>query len=349
MLEPAALSQHGEPRARRRPGRWADRYAAVDLGTNNCRLLVALPTGQGFRVIDSFSRQVRLGEGVAVRRTLASDAMDRTLQALRVCAQKIRRSEAVHVRAVATEACRRAANFNGFRDRVLQETGMILDLITSQEEARLAVAGCAPLLDPTVPRALMFDIGGGSTELMWVSIGPEGPLLIDGISLPVGVVNLAERHGGDLVSVETYETIVETVGRSLADFEARHGIAARLATGEAQMLGSSGTVTVVAGVFLDLPRYDRSRVDGLSLETAHALAVSRRLLTMDKAARAAHPCIGRDRADLVVGGCAVLEAICRLWPARDMRVADRGVREGILLDLMAGRPARRARPASRKG
>ena len=319
-------------------------YAAVDLGTNNCRLLVARPNHAGFKVVDAFSRIVRLGEGVSVTGRLAPRAMDRTLAALKVCASKMRRRGVVNSRAVATEACRQACNFGDFHDRVLDQTGLELEVISSAEEARLAMTGCAPLLDPAVDHALVFDIGGGSTELMWLKADTvDGLSLIDCISLPIGVVTLSERYGGDCVPVHVYESMVATVIDALASFEAANGIRDRIATGTVQMLGSSGTVTTLAGVFRELPRYDRAVVDGSFLDFSSAYRVSRKLLSMGFAERATHPCIGRDRADLVVAGCAVLEAICHMWPVGRLRIADRGVREGILFELMAGHPlARRA-------
>ncbi|NNG05775.1 MAG: Ppx/GppA family phosphatase [Inquilinus sp.] len=311
--------------------------AAVDLGTNNCRLLVARPTPYGFQVIDAFSRIVRLGEGVDQSGRLAPQAMGRTLSALRICAAKMRQRGVDLSRAVATEACRRAANFDQFRHRVDREVGLTLEVISADEEARLSLYGCAPLLDPGIPYALVFDIGGGSTELTWLSIDdPDGPRLVDCISLPIGVVNLSERHGGGMLSGPAYEQIVAEVAGGLAEFEWRNGIRARVDAGEVQALGSSGTVTTLAGVQRGLRRYDRSQVDGTVIDFDEAKRLCRWLLSLDRAERAAVPCIGRDRADLVVVGCAVLEAILDQWPAGQLRVADRGVREGILFDLMAG-------------
>ncbi len=337
-METVALSEHRTLSGRRRGALARRIFAAVDLGTNNCRLLVARPAPDGFHVIDAFSRIVRLGEGVSRSRFLAPAAMDRSIAALRICASKMRRRGVTQSRAVATEACRRADNFDEFHARVRCETGLSIEVISCEEEARLALTGCSPLLDSGIGHALVFDIGGGSTELMWLTCeAARGPVLIDSISLPVGVVALAEQHGGDRMSEATYEAIIAEVLTVCDAFDARHGIRAKIAAGMVQMLGSSGTVTTLAGVLKDLPRYDRSAVDGTFLDFAAALRVSRSLLAMDYAGRAAHPCIGRERADLVVAGCAVLEAICRSWPIGRMRIADRGVREGILLDLIGGR------------
>jgi exopolyphosphatase / guanosine-5'-triphosphate,3'-diphosphate pyrophosphatase len=310
-------------------------YAALDLGTNNCRLLVARPVDGGFQVIDAFSRIVRLGERLASSGQLAGAAMDRSVDALHVCAAKLRRRMVTQFRGVATEACRRAANGAEFLRRVARETGMELEVIEPHEEARLALAGCAPLLDPAIPRAILFDIGGGSTEVIWVGHeAGEGWRILDSISLGCGVVSFAESFGGDRIAPQDYEAMAARITALLAPFEARHGIAAAVAAGGVQMLGTSGTVTTIAGVRMELPRYQRSLVDGCWLRLSDVTEASRKLAAMDWAGRAAHPCIGPSRADLVVAGCAILEAICRLWPVATLRVADRGLREGIILGLM---------------
>jgi exopolyphosphatase/guanosine-5'-triphosphate,3'-diphosphate pyrophosphatase len=311
-------------------------FAALDLGTNNCRLLVARAAGGGFRVIDAFSRIVRLGEGLSRSNHFSAEAIDRTLAALRVCSHKIKRRAATAVRAVATEACRRADDCGEFLALARRETGIVIEIISSREEARLALTGCAPLLDRGIPHALVFDIGGGSTELMWIAVdGGRRPRLIDQTSIPLGVVSLTELYGGDRIAPSVYATMVADLVGPLAAFEARNGIAVLVRRGAVQMLGTSGTATTLAGVHMGLARYDRSRVDGSYLAIGDARAVCRRLCALDYAERAAHPCIGRDRADLVVAGCAILEAICDAWPVTRVRIADRGLREGILTDLIA--------------
>lgn len=311
-------------------------YAALDLGTNNCRMLVARPTGRrGFRVVDAFSRITRLGEGVAATGRLSEDAMARTVSALRACADKMSRNRVTHARLVATEACRRAANHQEFAARVAGETGLILDIISAHEEAGLALAGCASLMEPDVPWALVFDIGGGSTELVWVK-NNGGHHEMQGVqSLPVGVVTLAESMGESLNTKAGYDQAVDTIRTRLIDFETRHHIAERLKSGEVQMLGTSGTVTTLAALHLDLARYERSLVDGVDLHFEHIADVTDRLAAMSAAERAHHPCIGPERADLVLAGCAILEAMCQSWPLASLRVADRGVREGLLLSMMA--------------
>ncbi len=310
-------------------------YAAVDLGTNNCRLLVARPVEGGFRVIDAFSRVVRLGEGLAASGILSETAMGRTLEALAICADKMRRRGVTTARAVATEACRRAGNCGEFLDRTSRATGLRLEIISSAEEARLALDGCAPLLASDPPHALVFDIGGGSTELNWLEIDAGGgTTLLGSISLPCGVVTLSERHGSGRIGAEAYARMVGEVRSALEPFEVRHRIAPMVAHGRVQMLGTSGTVTTLAGVHLGLERYQRAVIDGYTLQFDAILAVNRRLAEMDCRERAALPCIGPERADLVVAGCAILEAICRLWPVGRVRVADRGLREGILFHLM---------------
>ncbi|MDP6388932.1 MAG: Ppx/GppA phosphatase family protein [Alphaproteobacteria bacterium] len=310
-------------------------YAALDLGTNNCRLLVARPTDAGFRVIDAFSRIVRLGEGLGGNGQLSEAAMERTIGALKICADKMRRDRVDQARSVATAACRQAENCDAFLDRVAAETGIEIETISSTEEARLALLGCMPLLDGNEPHGLVFDIGGGSTEIVWLDLSAGRPDIIGCLSMPHGVVNLSERQGAGDIGDESYRNIVDEFAAHMAEFCGQHGIGEAVERREVQMLGTSGTVTTLAGVNLDLPRYDRAAVDGTFLGAEEARRVSERLRAMDDGERAAHPCIGAERADLVVAGCAVLETILARWGVARLRVADRGLREGILLELMS--------------
>lgn len=324
------------PPARMRSGE-ARHYAALDLGTNNCRLLIARPQGPGFAVVDAFSRIVRLGEGLASTGRLSDAAIDRTLGALRVCADKLKRRRVVLARSVATEACRRASNGPEFIKRVYAETGIALDIITAEEEARLAVLGCHALLEPGDGPALVFDIGGGSTELVLVDSRSEPPKVLDWHSAPWGVVSLTEAMGhGDGPSLATvYAAMRERVRDSFGPFIDR--LPQLKAT--PRLLGTSGTVTTLASVHLGLESYDRSIVDGLIVPTAAMREVCTRLATVNVVERARVSCIGTERADLVVAGCAILETIMDLWPAERLGIADRGIREGILRRLMSGRGA----------
>jgi exopolyphosphatase / guanosine-5'-triphosphate,3'-diphosphate pyrophosphatase len=321
-------------------------YAAIDLGTNNCRLLIARPNGRHFRIIDAFSRIVRLGEGLAGSGLLSEVAMTRAVDALKVCAHKVRRRAATHVRGVATEACRQAKNCEAFLARVRTETGLEIETISSAEEAVLAFKGCSPLLSARRPRAVVFDIGGGSTELGWLRLrSGRPPQILDTLSIPFGVVNLTERYGGSRIAPEVYDAMVAEVADNLRHFAEANGINQRVAAGAVQMLGTSGTVTTLAGVHLGLERYNRALIDGCYLDFPAIRAVSRQLAAMTCEERTASPCIGPERADLVVAGCAILEAICGLWPVGRLRVADRGVREGILAGLMQSNRGRHGRRA----
>jgi exopolyphosphatase/guanosine-5'-triphosphate,3'-diphosphate pyrophosphatase len=324
-------------------------YGALDLGTNNCRLLVARPSRRGFLVIDAFSRIIRLGEGVLRSGRLSEAAMGRTLDALKICSDKMRRRGVSRSRLIATEACRIASNTCEFIDRVRRDTGLSIEIVSRETEAKLAVSGCASLIDRNCDWALVFDIGGGSSELIWLDLTkldrPWRRSIYDRLevqsciagwtSLPIGVVSLAERHGGREVSRETYEAMVSDVMAALADFEGRYRFRSRISNGCAHFLGTSGTVTTIAGVHLGLPAYDRSRVDGCWLGAADVRRVTESLIGMSYAERVAQPCIGQERADLVLAGCAILEALLRVWPCQRLRVADRGLREGILATLMA--------------
>jgi exopolyphosphatase/guanosine-5'-triphosphate,3'-diphosphate pyrophosphatase len=293
-------------------------------------------------VVDAFSRITRLGEGLAASGRLSDQAMARTVSALKACADKMARNRVTRARLVATEACRRAINHADFAARVAGETGLSLDIITAHEEAGLALAGCASLMQPNVPWALVFDIGGGSTELVWVRNACSGRQVLGVQSLPMGVVTLAEEMGERLDTADGYEAAVTDIMLRLSSFEARHNISERLCEGSVQMLGTSGTVTTLAALHLNLDRYERALVDGVDLYFDDIATVTARLATMSAAERARHPCVGPERADLVLAGCAILEAMCRLWPLASLRVADRGVREGLLLSMMdedARRPA----------
>ena len=324
-------------------------YGALDLGTNNCRLLVARPSRRGFLVIDAFSRIIRLGEGVRRFGCLSDMAMNRTIEALKICADKMRRRNVSRSRLIATEACRIATNSSEFIDRVRHDTGLAIEIVSRETEAKLAVSGCASLIDRNCDWALVFDIGGGSSELIWLDLTrmdrPWRHSIYDRLevqsciagwtSLPIGVVNLAERHGGREVGRENYEAMVSDVMRALTDFEGAHRFRNRIANGCAHFLGTSGTVTTIAGIHLRLPAYDRSRVDGCWLGAHDVRRVSNALIDMSYAERVEQPCIGQERADLVLAGCAILEALLRVWPCQRLRVADRGLREGILATLMA--------------
>lgn len=315
-------------------------YAALDLGTNNCRLLIARPADEGFVVVDAFSRIVRLGEGLAATGRLSEAAMDRAVSALSVCSDKLRRRRVSLVRSVATEACRRATNGRAFVERVYRETGIALEVISPEQEARLAVLGCHALIEPGEGNALVFDIGGGSTELILIDADDSPPRVIDWFSAPWGVVSLSETEphvGADRDGLLTsYARMRARVAEGFAQF------AARLQPGShpGRLLGTSGTVTTLASVHLDLPSYDRRQIDGLVVPVTAMRAISSRLAGMSVSERAELPCIGQERADLVVAGCAILDAILDIWPAERLGVADRGIREGILRSLMARDRAR---------
>jgi exopolyphosphatase/guanosine-5'-triphosphate,3'-diphosphate pyrophosphatase len=338
-VHPGAATARPAPPSRKR---WNDapHYAALDLGTNNCRLLIARPQGDGFAVVDAFSRIVRLGEGLASSGRLSDAAIDRTIAALRVCSDKLRRRNVLVSRSVATEACRQAANGADFIDRAWRETGIRLDIISAEEEARLAVLGCHALMEPGEGPALIFDIGGGSTELVLIDASGPEPRVLDWHSAPWGVVSLTEHAGG--------EGPVDQAGRLAAYARMRQlatdsfvKFAERLPKSPAvpRLLGTSGTVTTLASVYLELDHYDRAQVDGLIVPAEAMRRISADLSGMSLSERSRFPCIGTERADLVVAGCAILESIMDVWPAERLGVADRGIREGILRRLMgANRP-----------
>jgi exopolyphosphatase/guanosine-5'-triphosphate,3'-diphosphate pyrophosphatase len=336
----------------RRPRVTGEAYAALDLGTNNCRLLIAEPAARGFRILDSYSRIVRLGEGLAGSGRLGDAAMARAMSALEHCAAKIERHAVARVRAVATQACRTAANGGAFVAEVAARTGLQLRVISPREEARLAVVGCLNLIDWRARAALVLDVGGGSTELSWLDLrSPQRrrPPVAAWLSIPVGVVSLAERFSqGPSSDAAHFRAMVEAVRAAIAPFARADALRPAFASGEAHLIGTSGAITSLAGLHLRLPRYDRSRVDGLWMSRAECETVAARLSAMSVAERGAQPCIGPDRADLVLAGAAILQAVQEEWPCERVRVADRGLREGLLLSLMseARRGAARDMPAT---
>ncbi|HLY78020.1 MAG TPA: Ppx/GppA phosphatase family protein [Caulobacteraceae bacterium] len=340
--------------AARPGGRAPTHFAALDLGTNNCRLLIAAPTARGFRIVDAYSRIVRLGEGLSQSGRLSEAAMERALAALRVCADKVRRHEPVRLRAIATQACRSAENGAEFLARVRERTGIALNIITPHEEARLSVAGCSNLIDPHTDAALVLDVGGGSTELAWLDLRnwrPERglPPIAAWLSIPIGVVTLAERFPeGETASDAWFRAMVEAVRAPIASFAAAEPLRALFDAGRNHLIGTSGAITSLAGLHLQLPRYERSKVDGLWMTRSECEAVRARLTALTTRERAAQPCIGPDRADLVLAGAAILEAVQEVWPCERVRVADRGLREGVLISLMNER-RRRGRRRRRGG
>ena len=323
-------------------------YAALDLGTNNCRLLVARPSAEGFRVIDAFSRVVRLGEGLSHTGRLSEAAIARTLDALRVCRDKMTARGVTRARLIATEACRAAENGVVFLERVRGQLGLELEIVDRETEATLAVAGCSELADREAESIVLFDIGGGSSEIIWLDRGARDSVAVRRLqsweSLRLGVVSLAERFGGDEVTPEAFAAMTHFVADALAPFAAR--VAGRGRCARFHLLGTSGTVTTIAGVHLELPRYDRRAVDGLWLTSDEVDATVARLRAMSYAERAANACIGAERADLVLAGCAILEAIRGHFPAERLRIADRGLREGMLMQMMR---ADRVWPRARGG
>ncbi len=310
-------------------------FAAIDLGTNSCRLLIARYDGQ-LRIIDSYSKVVRLGENLPQSGILSNEAIDRTLKALKICKEKIISNNVTHLRAVTTEACRRAKNGQNLVDRIHNELGIDMKIISTHEEAELALLGCIGVLQKNIPYAIAFDIGGGSTEVMWVRIKEESPgfEIIDSISIPFGVVTLSDSYASHATSPVIYEQIRQKLHDDLSTFSEKYDIQSYIDKAEVQMIGTSGTVTTLAAIFLKLSRYDRYVVDGIYLQTKDIHNVAHEILTMPVKERNAHPCIGAGRTDLVITGAAILEGILDAFPTRWLRVADRGVREGILMNLV---------------
>ncbi len=311
-------------------------YAAIDLGTNSCRLVIATPTPSSFRIVETFSKITRLGEGIINNNELTKPAIKRTIAALKVCSGILAEYAPIYrSRFVATAACRRAVNCRQFLEQVKKETGLSIETISSQEESRLAVVGCIPLLARNIRRALIFDIGGGSTEISLARTTNRGNTFIEGyVSLPYGVVTISEAFPSREMTDLAYDTIIERTHKILAEFEEKHHIREAIAKQEIQIIGTSGTVTVLGAIHLNLPRYNRSAVDGLAMSKQDLERTISKIKRIGDEGRKKHPCIGASKADLTMAGCAIIEALASFWPISEITVADRGIREGILLDMM---------------
>lgn len=311
-------------------------YAAIDLGTNSCRLVIASPTPTSFRVVETFSKVVRLGEGIIQDNELSQKAMKRTIQALKVCRGVMDEyMPIVSSRFVATAACRRAKNVAQFVEMAKNTAGIELEVISSKEEARLSVVGCLPLLNRNIKRVLVFDIGGGSTQISLARVTDFGKTFIEGfVSLPYGVVTISEAFADHEMNTLEYSTVMERTQNILAEFEEKHHIYEAIENQEIQVIGTSGTVTVLGAVHLKLPRYNRSAVDGVAISAPDIEATINKIKTMGSEGRYKHPCIGQSKSDLTLAGCAIIEALTTFWPISEITIADRGIREGILLDLM---------------
>ena len=322
-------------------------FAALDLGSNNCRLLIARPTDEGFSVIDSYSKAVRLGEGLSSTGLLSNNSMNAAIEALKICAKKIKTHRVKRWRCITTEACRKASNGKDFLDRVKKETDLSLEIISPRVESRLAVMGCINLIDTTKNVALVVDIGGASTELSWVDVRRlkdesastkiYRPPISAWASLPIGVVTLSERVPELENRTLCYETMKSVVRDEINKSGCKNRFVNTFKEGKGHIIGTSGTITSLAGIHLKLPYYQRDKVDGLWLRTSDAIKVSRHMSSLSPAERAKEPCIGEERANLLVAGCAITDVICEIWPAKIIRVADRGLREGMLMGLMQQR------------
>ena len=336
-------ARHSRPRRRRRRKKQPI-YAALDLGTNNCRLLVARPQGERFRVIDSYSKVVRLGQGLASTGRISETSIESAIDALKTSARKMAERNVTRWRCVATQATRQAENGDEFLRRVKDETGVSLEVISPRVEARLSVMGCLNLIDTQKDVVLVVDIGGGSTEISWVDVRKlreqgevkrvHRPPISAWASLPVGVVTLSEQFPERPDRETWFQDMKDVVRGHIRDCGAETRFANVFNAGQGHIIGTSGTITSLAGIHLGLPYYQRDKVDGLWMPQKTAVDIARDMALRDPEARAAVPSIGKDRSQMLVAGCAIIDVLCELWPCERLRVADRGLREGILMGLM---------------
>jgi exopolyphosphatase/guanosine-5'-triphosphate,3'-diphosphate pyrophosphatase len=347
-------SRRGKPSGR--SGGAAQTYAALDLGTNNCRLLIAEKSATGgLHIVDSYSQIVALGEGLAASGRLSDLAMSRAMDALKKCSDKVKKHKPVQARFIATQACRQASNGRAFVSEVRRRVGLNMETISPKEEAKFALLGSLDLVDPETDFALVIDIGGGSTELSWIDArsaaarGVQGCTLrapiLGWASFPVGVVTLSESFEGE----DRYARMVEHVSGLMRANDAATRFGPLFRVGRGQVIGNSGTVTSLAAVHMGLDRYLRSAVDGAWLDRMALMQTIARLRDATPEQRAAEPCLAGGRSELMLPGMAILTTIFDIWPSDRLRVGDRGLREGILLSLMHGTNTEQRSRSRRRG
>jgi exopolyphosphatase/guanosine-5'-triphosphate,3'-diphosphate pyrophosphatase len=306
------------------------RLATIDLGTNSVRLLVADTAADSWRVVEEAQRVTRLGEGQAATGALGLVPMARTAATV---ADYVRRAEALgatRVRVTGTSAVREAANRAEFVARIESVTGLALEVLSGEDEARLTLLGVRSGLPDLGGRFVLFDIGGGSTEF----VVADGDGLERALSLRLGVVGLAERHldGGRLVPARWAALRAEVAAALEPAVPGALGL-----VNAARLVGTAGTVTTLAALDLGLAAYDAGRVQGHVLRRGAIERLLARLGGLTLAARAALPCLEPGRADVLIPGIAICLAAMERLGFDALTVSDRSLREGILCEILGAR------------
>lgn len=305
------------------------RVAAIDIGTNSVLLLVAEAAPDGPRAVVDRATITRLGQGVDKTGALADEACERTLACLRAYADEARALGVDRFVAAGTSAMRDASNGRDFARRAGEILGTEPRVISGEEEARVTFAGAVAGLD--VRGALdVFDVGGGSTEVIRATWDGATATDVSAVSLDVGSVRLFERH------VKSDPPTPAELERAAADVRAALATLPPRAPGAA-VVGVAGTVTTLAAVALGVAPYDGERVHGARITVHDLRATHARLASLPLAARREVPGLEPKRADVIVtGGVVVLETLAHLG-ARELVVSDRGVRWGLALAALADR------------
>jgi exopolyphosphatase/guanosine-5'-triphosphate,3'-diphosphate pyrophosphatase len=301
--------------------------AAIDCGTNSTRLLVV---GADGATLERLMRITRLGQGVDRTRSLAPDAIGRTISVLEEYRKVMDSFRVERVRMSATSAARDAANREDFFTAAESVIGVRPELLGGEEEGRLSFCGATAELDPEDGPWLVVDIGGGSTEL---AIGPAEGRRLEPIgvkSIDVGCVRLTERWlHGDPPTPEELSQALSVVRDHLDDV--RRDLPA--VDDAARLVGLAGTVTTVAAVEIGLATYDRDRIHHFVLTRAAAEDVFRTLATEPRAVRIHNPGLEEARADVIVGGCVVLVAIMRHFGFQECLVSESDILDGLAMTL----------------
>jgi exopolyphosphatase/guanosine-5'-triphosphate,3'-diphosphate pyrophosphatase len=303
------------------------RYAVIDTGTNSVKfhLAEAVPDG-GFRTLVDRAAVTRLGEGLAGSGVISDAALDRTAAAIGEMAQEAWGAGAIAVVAVGTAGLRIARNGTAVVDAIRARTGVAIEVISGDEESRLAYLAVTAALPPATGTTVVFDTGGGSSQFTF----GDGARVVERFSLDVGAARITERFGLDrAVSVETVAAACDAIAADLARVAGRPRPAA--------LVGMGGAITNLTAVSLDMAKYDPSRIQGAVLEAAE---VDRQIETyrrLDAADRRSITGLQPDRAAVILAGACVVRTVMDLLGHDRLTVSDRGLRHGVLVERFAAR------------
>ena len=299
-----------------------NRFAAIDLGSTNCRLVIVDIIEDKYKIICSFSEILNLGRNLSFSNEFNDEIIEKTIEIFKIISQKLKYYNVLSYRCVATEACRQSINSDELVKRIHERTNIEIEIIPSKEEARLCLKSCLNHNVNLNDFNLVFDIGGGSTEIIiFDSIYSNKDF--DFLSIPIGVINFSEK-----VSLFKTEKVLGQLEKQMMFFSKKK----KIHNEPISIIGSCGTVTTLCAIHLKLNYYQKSLVDNTLLEIEDLKQTCNFVKRLSSEEKEKHPCIGPQRINLLDNGILILEKILESWPVKRILVSDRGLREGIILD-----------------